>query len=203
MFYLCFTSLYYNTLDIKIEKLVLSFLIIQYVIIKKWGDNIIKYLIAIGIGSGLLASCLQHLIHEFSHVLAAMITGEKVTHIQWFTYHGGSRVFYENEPDLNTENINKKWIFIAGAGFLVTTLLGYLFTMLYFIVSNNWLKIILCLFAFIFIISDSLYFLIGSILNFGDVIGIRKTLKMPKWLSIILCAGIFTVHCIAIKIWFW
>jgi hypothetical protein len=74
---------------------------------------IIRYLIALGLS--FLALCIQHPIHEFSHVIATQLCGEKVTRIQWLSYHGGTRVFYENEPDFMSENINRKWVFIAGA----------------------------------------------------------------------------------------
>lgn len=49
----------------------------------------------------IIAGLLQHIVHECGHMLTAIILGEKIVKVQWFTYHGGTRVFYENEPDYN------------------------------------------------------------------------------------------------------
>ncbi|MDK2813446.1 MAG: hypothetical protein PWQ08_701 [Clostridiales bacterium] len=148
----------------------------------------------ISFGLALVAVCSQHVLHELSHAVVARLFGVRVTRIQWLTYHGGTRVFYEDEPDLTSDNISKKWAFIAGAGFLTTTTLGYFFTAAYFLVPNNTLKIGLCFFSIIFLFVDSLYFLIGSIGDFGDVVGIRKIMKLPKKLTILICTVIFLFH---------
>ena len=150
-----------------------------------------------------IALCFQHIIHEYSHVLAALIYKEKVSHIQWLTYHGGTRVFFMNEPDFSSQHIDKKWAVIAGAGFTVTTIFGYLFLCLYFRVESPWIKTWLCFFTIIFLIVDSLYFVLGSILNFGDIIGIRETVKIPKWLSVVLCSAVFLLHCTIIYFCFY
>jgi hypothetical protein len=150
-----------------------------------------------------VALCFQHPIHELSHVAAARMFSEKVIRIQWLNYQGGTRVFYKNEPDLSFQNVDKKWIFIAGAGFFTTTILGYFFAVLYFVVSIGLLKAILCLFSIIFLLTDCLYFLIGSIGNFGDITGIRKIMKMSKTLSTIVCAAVFILHVIVINLCFY
>ena len=153
----------------------------------------IQYIIAIIFT--FVALCFQHIIHEYSHVLTALICKEKVSHIQWLTYHGGTRVFYENEPDLSSKCINKKWTIISGAGFVSTAVLGYLFSCLYLLVGNAWIKTGLCFFTIIFLVVDSLYFVLGSIFDFGDIIGVRKTINMAKWLSVLLCSALFLLHC--------
>ena len=143
----------------------------------------------------LVALCFQHIIHEYSHVLTAAIFKEKVSRIQWFTYHGGTRVFYENEPDLSSEHIHKKWAVISGAGFVSTAIFSYMFLLLYFLVESAWIKTGLCFFAIMFLVVDSLYFALGSIFDFGDIIGVRKTVHMAKWVSIVICTTIFSLHC--------
>ncbi len=153
---------------------------------------IIWYLVALGFS--FVALCIQHLIHEFSHLIAARLCGEKVIRIQWLTYHGGTRVFYENEPDLSSENISRKWALIAGAGFITTTILGYIYTAAYFVVPNHLIKAILCFFSIVFLAVDSMYFLIGSIGNFGDIVGVQKIMKIPKEFATLLCAAVFVFH---------
>ena len=61
-----------------------------------------------------IAGYLQHIVHECAHVFAAELLGEKVRKIHWFTYHGGTRVYFENEPDFNRA-AGKKWAAIAAA----------------------------------------------------------------------------------------
>lgn len=155
----------------------------------------------ISFGLALVAVCFQHVLHELSHAVAARLFGVRVTRIQWLTYQGGTRVFYENEPDFisddtsnTSDSISKKWAVIAGAGFLTTTILGYLFTAAYFLVSNDILKIGLCFFSIIFLLADSLYFVMGSIGNFGDIVGIRKIMKLPKKPTILICVLLFLFH---------
>lgn len=66
------------------------------------------YIIAFLIGGVFL----QHMIHELMHVFVARSQGLKVEKVQWFTYHGGTKVFIENEEKvLNGEMpITKQWI---------------------------------------------------------------------------------------------
>ena len=161
----------------------------------------IKYVLVIALS--LIALCVQHIIHEYAHVLAALLFGERVSRIQWLTYHGGTRVFYENEPDLDSPNIDRKWALISGAGFISTIVLGYLFLFSYFLVENTWVKTGLCFFAIIFLIVDSLYFAIGSIFDFGDILGVRKTLNMSKQLSVFLSVTVFLVHCAVVHFSFY
>lgn len=130
----------------------------------------------------------QHLIHEYAHVVAAKIFDVKVIRIQWITYKGGTKVFFENEPDFfndSAEIISKKWAWISIAGYLVTNVIGYFLVLIFLLLENGWVKGAVCYFCIIFLIVDSLYFLLGSILNFGDIVGARKTLYVSRRLSII------------------
>ena len=152
----------------------------------------------------LIALCFQHLIHEYSHVLTASLCGKKVTRIQWLTYHGGTRVFFENEPtDYKSAQTDKKWAFIAISGFVATIILGYLFVFLYFVIENSWIKVGLCFFSIIFLAVDSIYFALGSVFSFGDIVGFREICKIPKWLSVVLCVGILFMNCTVIYICFY
>ena len=131
----------------------------------------------------LIALCLQHIVHEYSHVLVAKLLGEKVIKIHWLTYHGGTRVFYENEPTWEFQ-VEKKWAGIAGAGYIVTNCLAYIFAVTYMILQNGWLEAFLCILSMVFLFMDSLYFTLGSIFNFGDIMGIRKALNISKSISV-------------------
>jgi len=53
-------------------------------------------------------------------------------------------------------------------------------------------------FSFVFLFCDSLYFLGGSIGNFGDVVGVRETIKISRKLSILLCDAAFAFHLVII-----
>lgn len=146
----------------------------------------------------IIAGLLQHIVHECGHMLAAIILGEKIAKVQWLTYHGGTRVFYENEPDYN-KHTPKKWAVIASGGYISTNISGCFLIFLYNIMPNNFLKFVCYIAAMMFLVTDCLYFTLGSIGNFGDIIGIRDILNMPKSISVFLSVIGFAVNILIIK----
>lgn len=149
-----------------------------------------------------LAVCLQHIVHECAHVCVAKLLGEKVKKIQWLTYYGGTRVYLENEPDFD-KPVDKKWAAVAAAGYVTTNVIGYCLIFVYYLAKNIFLKRCCCIAAIMFLIIDSLYFVWGSIGNFGDIIGIRKTLHMPKWVSVLLSVLVMAINIFIIKVVFY
>lgn len=150
----------------------------------------------------IISGLLQHIVHECGHMLAAIILGEKIVKVQWFTYHGGTRVFYENEPDYN-KSTDKKWAIIASRWYIATNLSGYFFIFLYHMLTNNFLKLFCYVAVMMFLVTDSLYFTVGSIGNFGDIIGIRDILNMPKSISVLLSVIGFALNVLIIKLVFY
>ncbi|MDF2923702.1 MAG: hypothetical protein K0R57_2616 [Paenibacillaceae bacterium] len=152
----------------------------------------------------LIALAFQHIIHEVSHIIAAKYTGIKVLRVQWLTYHGGTRVFYEDEPDLRTDlNIGKKWGMISGAGFMITNTLGYIGAISLQLIDNTshaWMKVALTFLVLIFLSVDCIYFLLGSIFDFGDIMGVRAVWHISKMISIILCGFMVVFNFAIIKI---
>lgn len=145
-----------------------------------------------------IAVLIQHIIHEYAHVAAIKICGEKVKKIQWFTYYGGTRIFLENEPPEN-EKIGKKWGIIASAGYVATNVIGYFWVLLFYIIQNIPLKRWCCIAAIMFLLCDSLYFVLGSIGNFGDIIGIRRNRHMSEGISVFLSVFIMLINILVIK----
>lgn len=150
----------------------------------------------------IIAGLLQHIVHECGHMLAAIILGEKIVKVQWLTYHGGTRVFYENEPDYNKYTA-KKWAIIASGGYAATNILGYFLIFLYNILPSNFLKLVCYIAAMMFLVTDCLYFTLGSIGNFGDIIGIRDILNIPKSISVLLSIIGFSINILIIKVVFY
>ena len=140
-------------------------------------------------------------MYECAHLFVAELLGEKVKKIQWMTYHSGTRVYFENEPDFN-KTVSKKWAAIAAAGYITTNVIGYCLIFVYHLAQNIFLKHFCCVAAIIFLITDSLYFMLGSIGDFGDMIGIRKTLHIPKWASVLLSASVMSFNIFMIKVVF-
>lgn len=139
----------------------------------------------------------QHLIHEYAHVAAAKIFDVKVIRIQWMTYKNGTKVFFESEPDFldnSSESISKKWAWISIAGYLATNVIGYLSALVFLLLKDGWVKGAVCYFSIIFLAIDSLYFFLGSIFNFGDIVGFRKTLSISRPLSIMGASIIFVLN---------
>ncbi|MGL4335476.1 MAG: hypothetical protein ACRCST_01190, partial [Turicibacter sp.] len=160
------------------------------------------------VGGLIFSVMLHHIIHELSHVVMAKSNGVAIIRIHWFTYSKifGTRVFYENEPSHNEVLIDKKWGWIASAGFLSTTLLGYLFFIIYLVFKtmlSKYLLLILVLLAVVFIISDSFYFFIGILFNFGDIIGIKKAFGFSKMSLIMMCTLIFIINVMMVNKFLW
>ncbi|MBP3918531.1 MAG: M50 family metallopeptidase [Clostridia bacterium] len=141
---------------------------------------------------------LQHILHECGHMLAAILLGEKIAKVEWLKYHGGTRVFYENEPEYNQDTA-KKWVVIASGGYIATNTTGYFLVFLYNILPYDILKLVCYIAAMMFLITDSLYFTLGSIGNFGDIAGIRDMLHMPKSVSMLLSILFFAVNILILK----
>lgn len=147
----------------------------------------------------IVAGLISHIVHEFGHMLAAIISGEKIVKVQWLTYHGGTRVFYENESQDYNKDTHKKWAVISAAGYAATILLGYLMILLYFIVPNSYVKLFAFAETMICFISDGGYFILGSLGNFGDIVGIRDIMGIPKPITVVISVLIFAVNMLVIR----
>lgn len=157
----------------------------------------------------IIGALLQHIIHEFSHVLIAKFNGIRTIKIEWFTYSKlllGTRVTFENEPELNEKSIEKRWGWVSIAGFVSTTLIGYILIIIYYLSCkhiSNWLILIICFFSMIFLTFDPLYFVLGSMFDFGDVMGLRKAFSIKKSVSILFFIIILSFNILLIKlIWY-
>ena len=151
---------------------------------------------------------LQHIIHELSRVVADKLWGVKIKKIHWFTYSKffGTRVFYENEPDLRKGDVERKWGLIAISGFIVTTIMGYLAFALYCYGSgifNSGVLLLLFMIATIFMLMDTFYFMLGSFLEFGDSFGFGKAFKLSKLTLIISFTCTFVLNLILVKRYLW
>lgn len=141
-------------------------------------------------------------VHECAHIFAAKLLGEKVKKIQW---HWPTppliRLHFEHEPDLN-KTVSKKWAVIAAAGYVTTNVIGYCLFFVYHLAQNIFLRRFFGMAAGIFLLIDRLYFVEGSIRNFGDIVVIRKALHMPKWVSVLLSALVMFLDIFIIEIAF-
>lgn len=150
----------------------------------------------------IVACILQHIIHELSHAIAAYAYKIKVKKIQWLTYYGGTKVWLEEEPDYKSEApVAKKWAVIAAAGFISTNIIAYLSVILYHLLPSpqfTYVRVFFYFMGILFLFSDSAYFLLGSMGNFGDIVGIRKTLGFSKTMSIILSGIVFALNMIMV-----
>ena len=109
----------------------------------------------------LMISCvLQHVSHELLHVFIGKKMGLSINKIQWFTYHGGTKVYFEGEEqvvELNRD-IPKEWIYMNLAGIIGTTIFAYLFCAIYFLLDIGYLKLFMWELATIFLLTDSSYY---------------------------------------------
>lgn len=140
----------------------------------------------------LIISCLlQHVSHELLHIFVGKKMGFSINKIQWFTYHGGTKVFFDGEEQIVEleEDIPKEWIYMNLAGIIGTTIFAYLFCIVYFLLDIGYLKLFMWELATIFLLTDSSYALVCSFGNCGDLFLVNKNLKRKstfRCLSVLL-----------------
>ena len=147
-----------------------------------------------------ICALIQHVSHEMLHVIVGKLNGLKLIKIQWFTYHGGTKVFFENEPDFTTEtfNISKEWVYMSAAGIVGTNVLAYIYLLLFYILPFGYLKLFIWVLTIIFLLTDSGYAVVGSMGNFGDTYLIRKYFKFSRAKMTIISMIPFLVNCVLV-----
>ncbi len=154
------------------------------------------------------AILLQHMAHEYGHVAAARLYKVKILKIHWLTYSKmmpSSRVYYENEPDMRDDEIDKKWGCISIAGLMTTMATGYLLLGFYIGLGEKaspWVILFLWLFSVIFLMSDPIYLLLGSLFNFGDIVGFKRAFHISRMAAVLGSTFLLAVNCfLIISIW--
>lgn len=145
----------------------------------------------------LIVSCLlQHVSYEFLHVFGAKKMGLTIKKIQWFTCHGGTKVFIDGEEQIlaSDRDIPKEWIYMNLAGIIGTTILAYMFCVLYFLLGIGYLKLFIWELAMIFLLTDSSYALVCSFGNCGDFYLVNKKFNRKNLLRC-LSVLIFIFNC--------
>lgn len=144
-----------------------------------------------------IAGCLlQHISHELLHVFVGKKMGLTLNKIQWFTFHGGTKVFFDDEEQILEldKDIPKEWIYTNLAGIIGTTILAYLFCAVYFWLDIGYLKLFLWELGIIFLLTDSSYALVCSFGNCGDLFFVNKNLKSKRTLRC-LSILLFVFNC--------
>ena len=144
-------------------------------------------------------SCLlQHISHELLHVFVGKKMGLSLNRIQWFTYHGGTKIFFDGEEQILKldKDIPKEWIYTNLAGIIGTTILAYLFCAGYFLLDIGYLKLFMWELGMVFLLTDSSYALVCSFGNCGDLYLVNKNLKRKSTLQC-LSVLLFVVNCFA------
>ena len=140
----------------------------------------------------LMVSCLlQHISHELLHIFVGKKMGLSINKIQWFTYHGGTKVFFDGEEQIleSDRDIPKEWIYMNLAGIIGTTIFAYLFCIIYFLLNIGYLKLFMWVLTTIFLLTDSSYALVCAFGNCGDFYLVNKKLKnknILRCLSVLL-----------------
>lgn len=144
----------------------------------------------------IISGAIQHIVHELFHLIIGKLNGLKFIRIQWLTYHGGTKVFFEDEPDLSKEskNIPKKWVYMSAAGIVGTTALAYIFSVIYYFIPLGYCKLFMWVLSIFFLVTDSGYALLGSAGNFGDTYLIGKYFKLSRAQMTLLSLPLFIAN---------
>ena len=153
----------------------------------------------------LIVSCLlQHISHELLHIFVGKKIGLSINKIQWFTYHGGTKVFFDGEEQIAEldKDIPSEWIYMNLAGITGTTILAYLFCAVYFLLDIGYLKLFIWELAMIFLLTDSSYALVCSFGNCGDFYLVNKKFNrknLLRCLSVLIFIFNYTMSFIICK----
>ena len=144
----------------------------------------------------LTGALISHVFHELMHYFVGRLVGLKFIRIQWFTFHGGTKVCFEDEPDFNNENVKVSWQWGATsvAGIIGTSLLGYIMTILFFFLPANYFRLFVWTFIANLLLNDTLYALLGSLNENGDTYCVRMFLGWSRMKILIASAILLAVN---------
>ncbi len=144
----------------------------------------------------LIAGLLAHIFHELMHRVVGQLVGLKYIKTEWFKYHGGTKVLFEDEPDFSQENVRVSWQYCAmsAAGILSTTFMGYILSGVFFCLPANYLKLFVWIACASLLINDAGYALIGSIGDGGDTYAVRIHFGWSRMKMSVISAILLTVN---------
>ena len=135
-----------------------------------------------------ISGLLQHIIHEMLHILVGKLLGLYVVSVNWLSYHGGTKITFKGEEkviNISDENIPKKWIIMNLAGIIGTTLLAYIFVLIYSLLPKGYIKLFFWVLSAMFLVADSGYSVLCSFSKSGDLYLVSKYFKNSIYIKII------------------
>lgn len=120
---------------------------------------------------------LQHITHELFHIIVGKIVGLSLVSVKWFTYHGGTKVTFKGEEEIinsSDNNIPKEWVIENLAGIIGTTIMSYIFVVIYLILPIGYIKLLFWLLSAAFLVNDPGYAVLCSFGNSGDLYLVNK-----------------------------
>ena len=136
----------------------------------------------------IISGLLQHIIHELLHIIVGKLLGLELLSVKWFTYHGGTKVTFKDEDIIlsnRDDKIPKQWIIMNLAGIVGTTVLAYIFVLVYWVLPMGYLKLLFWVLSAMFLITDSLYSVISSFGNGGDLYLVNRFFNNSIYIKLI------------------
>ena len=93
----------------------------------------------------IVSALLQHITHEIFHIVVGKLVGLSLVSVKWFTFHGGTKVTFKGEEEIiscNNGSIPKEWIIENLAGIIGTTVMSYIFVIIYLILPTGYVKLL-------------------------------------------------------------
>ena len=137
----------------------------------------------------IISGLLQHIIHELLHIIVGKLLGLELLSVKWFTYHGGTKVTFKDEDIIlsnRDDKIPKQWIIMNLAGIVGTTVLAYIFVLVYWVLPMGYLKLLFWVLSAMFLITDSGYSVISSFgNNGGDLYLVKRFFNNSIYIKLI------------------
>ena len=151
-----------------------------------------------------VSSLIYHISHELFHIIVGQKAVLKLVSVQWFGYHRGTKVTFENEEkicDENNRDIPKAWIYMSLAGIIGTTLTAYILVLVYMLLPSGYIRLFLWIMSAIFLVSNPGYSVLCSFFGNGDLYLVKRAMGRKKYILNIASVLLFIVNiCIFIII---
>ena len=127
-----------------------------------------------------------HICHELFHIIAGRICGLSLISVKWFSFHGGTKVTFKGEEDIiNSNEVPRSWLIMSLAGIIGTTLMSYIFVLVYLLLPVGYVKLLFWVLSATFLISDPGYSVLCSLSGTGDLYLISRQFNNSILIKII------------------
>ena len=171
-------------------------MIVVWILLAVIHGGLMKYYVLLLIFTA-AAGLSCHIIHELLHIIVGKICGLRLVSVEWFRAHGGTKVTFENEQEVTGEsdsNVSKAWLYMNLAGITGTTLLAYIFVIVFRILPPGYPKLFFMVISRLFLIVDPAYAVLCAFGSVGDLYLVNRALGKKAYLTRVISVSVMIIN---------